>query len=288
MQFLRVHDTSFSLTFLSTNSYQLRAHYLQVLQLAENASKEEIKSAYRELSKQYHPDVNAAAGAHEKFLEIKAAYEYLTNENPDEQLKDYFQSQAAQQSSEEEIWRAEQRRKNREKERERDRQQALLILNLVRFFRPAAWLILTWNVALAIDYCLPYVLHEQKILMVSQAYEYRRSGNYLRYDRIVFEDFEMKFDKGELPRAEEYKNARAEVEATRIFRKPMVAYITINGNTNSYQQIYNIYIIFGIVIPIVLIFCGLFFYLKKPPHRLNVATLLFFLSIFQLIFFISQ
>ena len=266
----------------------MRSHHLQVLQLAENASKEEIKSAYRELSKQYHPDVNAAAGAHEKFLEIKAAYEYLTNEQPDAQLNDYFQSQQTQQPSEEENWRAEQRRKNKEKELERDRQQALLIMTLVRYFRPVAWLILTWNVMLAIDYFLPYELHEQEILTVSQAYEYRRSGNYLRYDRIVFEDFEMKFDRGELPRADEYKDADAEVAATQIFRKPMVAYITFNGRTGSYQQVYNIYIIFGYLIPVMLILGGLFFYLKKPPHRLNLSTLLFFFSIFQLIFFISQ
>lgn len=240
------------------------------------------------MSKQYHPDVNAAAGAHEKFLEIKAAYEYLTNEQPDPGLHDYFQSQRSQQPSEEEVWRAEHRRKNKEKERERDRQQALLIMKLVRYFRPASWLILVWNVLLSIDYFLPYVRHDQEILTVSQAYEYRRSGNYLRYDRIVFEDFEMKFDRGELPSADAYKEAQAEVEATQIFHKPMAAFITIGGVTNRYQQIYNIYIIFGIVIPIVLILCGLFFYLKKPPHRLNIATLLFFLSIFQLIFFISQ
>ena len=264
----------------------MRSHYLHVLKLSDDASKEDIKAAYRELSKQYHPDVNSDVGAHDKFLKIKAAYEYLTNEKPDEQLNDRFQTEQAYQPTEEEIWRAEQRRKNRAKERERERQQALLIMRLVRYFRPVAWMIVGWNVLLAIDYFLPCQRHEQEILAVTQGYETSRSGSYHRYDKVIFEHFAMMFDKNELPGIQDYE--KAEVEATRIFRKPMAMYITIDGQTNRYQQIYNIYIIFGIVIPVVLFLGGLFFYLKRPPHRLNVATVLFFLSIFQLIFFISQ
>lgn len=267
----------------------MRAHYLQVLQLSDHASKEEIKAAFRELSKQYHPDVNPDAGAHDKFLEIKAAYEYLTNEKPDEQLHDYFRSQEPQQPSEEEIWRSEQRRKNREKEQERERQQALLIMRLVRYFRPVAFMILAWNVLLSIDYLIPYERHDQEILAVLQGVEYKRGGNYYRYDRIIFEDFEMKFDKGQIPKKRNIeKIEKAEVEATQIFRKPMAVHVTLNGETNRYEQIYNIYIIFGYLIPVMLILGGLFFYLKRPPYRLNIATLLFFFSIFQLIFFISQ
>lgn len=264
----------------------MRAHHLQVLKLSDHATKDEIKSAYRELSKQFHPDVNPDADAHEKFLEIKAAYEFLTDEKPDEQLHDYFQSREPQQPSEEEIWRKEQRRKHRERELETERQRAMLIMNLVRYFKPVAWAILTWNVLLAVDYLLPFKRHEQDILAVSKGYETSRNGSYYRYDKVFFGDFEMKFDKNELPDVKGYE--KAEVEATRIFRKPMATYITLGGQTNRYQQIYNIYIIFGIVIPIVLILLGLFFYLKRPSHRLNVATLLFFLGVFQLIFFLSQ
>ncbi|MDW3194702.1 MAG: DnaJ domain-containing protein [Cytophagales bacterium] len=267
----------------------MRSHHLQVLRLTENASKEEIKSAYRELSKRYHPDVNSEAGAHEKFLEIKAAYEYLTDERPDPQLDDYFQSSQTQQPSEEEIWRAEQRRKNKEKEQERERQQALLIMRLIRYFRPVAWLILTWNVLLTVDYLLPYEQHDQNTMTVLQGVEYKRGGNNPRYDRIIFEEFEMKFEKGELPRKRDLQKIDSTiVEATTIFRKPMAVYITQDGNTNRYQQVYNVYIIFGYLIPIMLIMCGLFFYFKKPPYRLNVAILMVPLTFVQLIFFISQ
>ncbi|MFP3321511.1 molecular chaperone DnaJ [Planococcus sp. SIMBA_160] len=54
--------------------------YYEVLGVSKDASKEEIKKAYRKLSKQYHPDINKEANASEKFQEVKEAYEVLSDE----------------------------------------------------------------------------------------------------------------------------------------------------------------------------------------------------------------
>ncbi|WP_404337522.1 molecular chaperone DnaJ [Planococcus rifietoensis] len=54
--------------------------YYEVLGVSKDASKEEIKKAYRKLSKQYHPDINKEADASEKFQEVKEAYEVLSDE----------------------------------------------------------------------------------------------------------------------------------------------------------------------------------------------------------------
>jgi len=52
--------------------------YYQTLGVAKDASKEEIKKAYRRLARQYHPDVNKESGAEERFKEINRAYEVLS------------------------------------------------------------------------------------------------------------------------------------------------------------------------------------------------------------------
>jgi len=57
-------------------------HYYAVLQLDENAAPAEIKKAYRRLAKQYHPDVNKSPDAHDRFIEITEAYEFLINHWP--------------------------------------------------------------------------------------------------------------------------------------------------------------------------------------------------------------
>ena len=49
------------------------------LEVSENASSDEIKKAYRKLARKYHPDVNKEPEAEEKFKEINAAYEVLSD-----------------------------------------------------------------------------------------------------------------------------------------------------------------------------------------------------------------
>ena len=54
--------------------------YYGVLGVPRDATTEDIKRAYRKLARQYHPDVNPDPGAHDRFKEITAAYEVLTDD----------------------------------------------------------------------------------------------------------------------------------------------------------------------------------------------------------------
>lgn len=71
----------------------------EVLEIKEGASDEEIKKAYREAVKKYHPDkyVNnpLADLASEKLVEINEAYEYLTKNKGNSSQSDYSRSGAS-------------------------------------------------------------------------------------------------------------------------------------------------------------------------------------------------
>jgi curved DNA-binding protein len=51
--------------------------YYETLGVPRDASSDDIRSAYRKLARQYHPDVNKDPGAEDRFKEIAEAYEVL-------------------------------------------------------------------------------------------------------------------------------------------------------------------------------------------------------------------
>lgn len=53
--------------------------YYEVLGLQKGATDAEIKKAYRSLAKKYHPDINKAPDAAEKFKEVQEAYDVLND-----------------------------------------------------------------------------------------------------------------------------------------------------------------------------------------------------------------
>lgn len=64
----------------------------ETLEVSENASADEIKKAYRKLARKYHPDVNKDKDAEEKFKEINAAYEVLSDAEKKQQYDQYGDS----------------------------------------------------------------------------------------------------------------------------------------------------------------------------------------------------
>src|SRR6266498_4093002 len=53
--------------------------YYAIFGVPRDASGEDIKRAYPRLARKYHPDVNGDTESHDRFQEINAAYEVLSD-----------------------------------------------------------------------------------------------------------------------------------------------------------------------------------------------------------------
>ena len=53
--------------------------YYEVLGVARDATADQIRRAYRQLAREYHPDVNQSTDAASRFAEVQEAYEVLSD-----------------------------------------------------------------------------------------------------------------------------------------------------------------------------------------------------------------
>ena len=78
--------------------------YYDILGVGRDASKDNIKKAYRKLARKYHPDVNKAADAEEKFKELSEAYAILSDDEK-KGLYDRYGHEGMSNYSQEDIYR---------------------------------------------------------------------------------------------------------------------------------------------------------------------------------------
>jgi curved DNA-binding protein CbpA len=64
-------------------------NYYQILGVSKDADSKTIKSAYRKLAKQYHPDISKEVDAEQKFAKIAEAYDVLSDNTKREQYDNY-------------------------------------------------------------------------------------------------------------------------------------------------------------------------------------------------------
>src|SRR3989338_2945091 len=73
--------------------------YYEILGVKRNATKEEIKKAYKQLAKQYHPDINKDSGSTEKFKEINEAASVLGDDEKRGQYDRYGDAETFKKAS---------------------------------------------------------------------------------------------------------------------------------------------------------------------------------------------
>jgi len=80
-----------------------KENYYEILGVSKNASKEDMKKAYKRLAKKHHPDINKNGG--EKFKEISEAYAVLSDDNKRTQYDRFGHEDFDQRYSQEDIFR---------------------------------------------------------------------------------------------------------------------------------------------------------------------------------------
>ena len=63
--------------------------YYKILGIEKNSSKEDIKKAYKNLAKKFHPDLNKDSGAEEQFKKISEAYAVLSDDQKKSQYDQF-------------------------------------------------------------------------------------------------------------------------------------------------------------------------------------------------------
>ena len=78
--------------------------YYEILGVSKNASKEEIKRAYKLLAKKYHPDVSKEKDATEKFKKVSEAYAVLSDDTKKTSYDQFGKEGFSQRYSQEDIF----------------------------------------------------------------------------------------------------------------------------------------------------------------------------------------
>jgi molecular chaperone DnaJ len=68
----------------------LDENWYEILDVSTTANVEEIKQAYFEQARQFHPDTNPSKWAKEWFLQVQQAYDVLSNPEKERFLIDRF------------------------------------------------------------------------------------------------------------------------------------------------------------------------------------------------------
>jgi hypothetical protein len=135
-----------------------RLKYFQVLGINPTDNTAAIKKAYRKMAFRYHPDKNASADAHQKFIQITEAYEVLTGQR--RPPKQAVQEPRAKPRTEEEIF-AEKvsfaKERYRRQQEEEARKDAMYFRAITsgwkwRWFKFGAWYSAIMSFCLTVDY----------------------------------------------------------------------------------------------------------------------------------------
>lgn len=264
----------------------MQNQYLEVLELEPGATKAQVKSAYRRLSKVYHPDVSNDDNTKEKFIAINEAYKFLTAVGPrpttirsSAPAYDYDVQNHAY-----DEWRRRAKAYAQQQTREAVRRQQILTKTLLKGFDVLLVVMVVFNILLIVDSHLPLVAIDNDG-REDQTIRRSRSHN---YDILKVNDYVLRLRSGELDDLRGGVYQHAVVYATPWFDKPLFLDLEIHGRQYRFQQYAGVYGFFSFFIKVILLVALLYkVFIRSLDSQLSIAILLLFLSIFQWFVFLK-
>lgn len=258
----------------------MQNQYLEVLELAPGASKAQIKSAYRRLSKVYHPDVSKDENAKEKFIEINEAYKFLTDVGPrpttiesNAPAYDYDVQDHAY-----DDWRRKARAYAKKKAEDEARRQVELTKVFLNVFEISSLVFGLINLAIVLDLVLPYQITETKRWDASVFHP----EDYSYYETLWVDDYEIKVKKKQLNfLLVEQQVDEVILYTTQLLKQPVRAVVNTNWKTYSVNQFAGLFGFFKFV-PFLII--GIWLCYKYVADSLDAQLSLSVLFIFFVFF----
>ncbi|MBI2257576.1 MAG: DnaJ domain-containing protein [Flavobacteriia bacterium] len=182
--------------------------------MSENASKKDIRKAYRIQAFKYHPDYNKDKGANERFILLKEAYDFLINDSPSTKPK-----QKKQKTKEEREFEAKIRFK---KQQERYwKEQNAYFQNITNgkswlIYKFLCFLSLYIAILLLIEPVLPKIYEKQQIVAKTELYNGLKNGQVVG---ILTDKGEKMFIKNAYANIF-YQNPEVIIEKSFIFHHP--------------------------------------------------------------------
>lgn len=278
----------FNALFVYTNPYLwiMQNHYLSVLGLAPGATKTQVKSAYRQLSKRYHPDVSKDENARDKFIEINEAYKFLTAVGPrpvhiaaSAPAYDYDTHSQAYDG-----WRRMAKEYARQQAREAIQRQQILTKSLLKGFDWLLVVIVLFNLVLLIDSHLPLVAYEGAEMADKQILKSRTAY----YDILEVNDHTLHLEGGVLDDLRGGVYEHVVVYATPWLDKPQALGLKMYGRVYQFLQFAGVYGFFSFFIPSLLVLALVYkVWVRSLDSQLNIAICILFLAVFQLFLFLT-
>jgi len=255
---------------------------ISILDLPHGASIDEIKSAYRRLAKQYHPDIYKLDGG-ERFKQISASFHFL-KESPYPPSPDITSTDSSSSSGVYEEKRRTYRQRQKNKKEREAKQKAAMFEWLFSKIKPVVILILCFNILLAVDFFMQPVTEEVRISRIKTVeYLNRQTSKAKRsysYKAILSNGNEIQFDREEIAKVR-LKDPHL-LERSRIFKESLKLTNKDNDKLNLLPK-FGLFRVFGFLIPTTIFLAvSYFFLIKNNDHRLTTFLVILVVTILQI------